>query len=516
MKNNQRTKGIPTRKQMMMEIAEKLSDWEWRMNNLYKVINEDGEMVTFEMRPVQRKVFYSMHNRNVYLKSRQHGITTFVMIFMLDQCVFNDNVRCGVIAHGLDEAGDLFNNKIKFAYEQLPEFIKGMSPSVKKTGKILKLANNSWIRVGTSMRSGTLDFLHVSEFGKICAMYPHRAKEVVTGSFPAVPLDQTIFIESTAEGRDGYFYDICQKAEKLQLQAKKLARQDWRFHFLGWWQDPKNSLNEEETKLTIIPFRLVEYFHKVEEDFGIELTENQKAWYVRTEEMLGSDMKREHPTTSKEAFEETIEGAYFAKQFQKIYNEGRVGDFPHTPGVPVETFWDLGRNDYTVIWFAQRVGGRYIFIDFHRDTGHEFSHYLKLVNEWRTEKSYSYGAHIGPHDLEIADYGGDGRTRLQQAESYGIIFTKIDRVVDKQLSIDAAREWLGLCSFDEKNCKVGIAHLEKYRKQWDEKLGRWKNAPLHDECSDTSDAYQQGAMAQPFFKRIVERREIVSSGGRTR
>ncbi len=504
------------RAQMIDGIMSNLSDWEWRMNNLYTVINEDGERVTFKMRAVQRYVFKSMHNRNCYLKSRQHGITTFIMIFMLDQCLFNNDVRCGVIAHGLEEAGDLFENKIKFAYENLPDVVKQLAPAVRKTGKLLKLKNNSWIRVGTSMRSGTLDFLHVSEFGKICALYPNRAKEIVTGSFPAVPLDGTIFIESTAEGREGKFYEICQRAEKLQLQAKKLTRRDWKFHFLGWWQDPKNCLNEEETKLTIIPHRSVQYFYDIEEEYGIELSDGQKAWYVRTEEDLGSDIKREHPTTSKEAFEETIEGAYFAKQFQQIYREGRVGEFPYTPGVPVDTFWDLGRNDYTVIWFAQRSGNKYYFIDFHRDTGHEFSHYLKLVNDWRVEKGYTYGTHTGPHDLEMADYGGDGRTRMVQAASYGINFVKIDRVQDKQLSIDAAREWLALCSFDEKKCKVGIGHLERYRKQWDKKLGRWKNEPLHDECSDTSDAYQQGAMAQPFFRRILERREVSSAGGRTR
>lgn len=501
---------------MKAEIMRKLSDWEWRINNLYKVINEDGQAVTFKMRPVQYAVFTSMHTRNVYLKSRQHGITTFIMIFLLDQCLFNPNVRCGVIAHGLNEASDLFDNKIKYAYDQLPEFIKEMIPTIRKTGKQIKFSNNSWIKVATSMRGGNLDFLHVSEFGKICAKYPERSREVVTGCFPAVHLDSTIFIESTAEGRDGAFYDICQRAEKLNLQAKKLTRRDWKFKFLGWWQDPKNALNDEETKLTIIPLRSQEYFLKIEEDYGIELTDNQKAWYVRTEEDLGADIKREHPTTSKEAFEETIEGAYFAKQFQKIYREGRVGSFPFVSGAPVETFWDLGRNDYTVIWFAQRVGGRFVFIDFYRNSGEPFSFYLKLVNDWRIEKGYNYVRHVGPHDLEISDYGGDGRTRLAQAAAAGIRFVKIDRVLDKTLSIDAAREWLDLCSFDEKNCKEGISHLERYRKEWDARLGRWKNNPLHDECSDTSDAFQQGAMDQPFFKRILHRHEIQQTGSRTR
>src|SRR3546814_18785208 len=67
--------------------------------------------------------------------------------------------------------------------------------------ELLFAHNNSSIRVATSMRSGTIHRLHVSEFGKICAKFPDKAHEVVTGSLPAVPLDGIAIIESTAEGQ---------------------------------------------------------------------------------------------------------------------------------------------------------------------------------------------------------------------------------------------------------------------------------------------------------------------------
>lgn len=72
--------------------------------------------------------------------------------------------------------------------------------------ELLFAHNNSSIRVATSMRSGTIHRLHVSEFGKICAKYPDKAKEVVTGSIPAVPTNGVLVIESTAEGREGEFF----------------------------------------------------------------------------------------------------------------------------------------------------------------------------------------------------------------------------------------------------------------------------------------------------------------------
>ena len=70
----------------------------------------------------------------------------------------------------------------------------------------LQLSNGVTLHVGTSMRSSTLQLLHISEFGKICAKFPNKARQIVTGSLNALAPGQYVFIESTAEGREGYFY----------------------------------------------------------------------------------------------------------------------------------------------------------------------------------------------------------------------------------------------------------------------------------------------------------------------
>jgi hypothetical protein len=45
-----------------------------------------------------------------------------------------------------------------------------------------KFSNNSSIKEGALMRSGSPNILHVSGHGKICAKYPEKTKEVRTGS----------------------------------------------------------------------------------------------------------------------------------------------------------------------------------------------------------------------------------------------------------------------------------------------------------------------------------------------
>lgn len=54
--------------------------------------------------------------------------------------------------------------------------------------------------------------LHISEYGKICNKYPDKAREIQTGALNTVAPESEVFIESTAEGNSGYFYDMSMRA----------------------------------------------------------------------------------------------------------------------------------------------------------------------------------------------------------------------------------------------------------------------------------------------------------------
>lgn len=62
-----------TETEQRLFIMTKLSNPRWRLNHLYKIQNEKGELVTFRMRPAQRQLFRNMHNKNIILKARQLG-----------------------------------------------------------------------------------------------------------------------------------------------------------------------------------------------------------------------------------------------------------------------------------------------------------------------------------------------------------------------------------------------------------------------------------------------------------
>lgn len=296
---------VMTEAEQIAYIKAHLSDVWWRLNNLYKIVNEDGELVTFRMRPAQRELFKNMHYRNIILKARQLGFSTGIDIYLLDQALFNKNLSCGIIAQDLPAAGEIFSTKISIPFDNLPVWLRATFQINTRregaNGGHIEFAHGSKIRVSTSFRSGTVQRLHISEHGKICAKYPAKAKEVRTGTLNAIKDGCIVFIESTAEGVGGDFHTMSTRAMDLGQLNLPLTSQDYKFHFFAWWQDPKYQISVPTGGLRLSKYHQ-EYFAAVEQTMGITLLDEQKQWYIRKEIEQQEEMKQEFPSTPSEAF----------------------------------------------------------------------------------------------------------------------------------------------------------------------------------------------------------------------
>tara|TARA_R110002167_G_scaffold91458_1_gene246103 strand:- start:174036 stop:175583 length:1548 start_codon:yes stop_codon:yes gene_type:complete len=470
--------------------VDQLNNWFWRINHLYHITDRKNKDTLFKLNAAQAILFRGMHYRNIILKARQLGFTTFKMIFMLDAALFNDNTKCGVIAHNKDDAGRLFREKIKYAYDKLPQTIREQMRATSNRAGEMVFSNGSSITVGTSFRGGTLAYLHISEFGKICAKYPDRAREIVTGAFESVGKDCVITIESTAEGKQGYFFNYCQRAEQDQQKGAILSSLEWKFFFFPWFQDPEYTIDELDGG---IPQRLLDYFDDIERKLGIELTIEQMNWYTLKERSLGDDMKREYPSSPKEAFDQVIEGAYYARQFSLLYERKQITRVPHEPSALTHSFWDLGVNDMTCIFLIQQVGREYRVIDYYENHGEGIAHYIDILRDKGEKLGYRYGLHVAPHDIGVQEFG-TGLTRKEQARSLGFNFEIAPKLAVIE-GIEAVRAVLPLCWFDESRVEVGLAGLQAYRKEWDARFGVWKNNPAHDDASHPADAFRTFAQA---------------------
>jgi len=268
------------------ENKKRLQSKEWRINHLYKIVDKNKKLITFKEKEVQKRFNDNAHSRNIILKSRQHGFTTNACVDGLDDVLFNRNFKFTIIADTLEHAVEIFE-KIKIAWQYFP--LKDWYSPNSDTTRQLMFNNGSVVRVTTSARSATVNRLHISELGAIAATEPKKAKEIITGSIPAVPKDGRVDVESTAKGETGAFFEMCQKAMKQEAPESKL---DFKFHFFGWLEDDDCSLKGDFD----IPEELKEYQERY------DIPEEKMNWYYQQSKILGAEIRQEYPTYPDEAF----------------------------------------------------------------------------------------------------------------------------------------------------------------------------------------------------------------------
>lgn len=473
----------------MEQRAKTLGNRFWRLNHLYYQLDEDANRFLFEMNIVQRILYFALWWLNIIPKSRQHGITTFIAVFMLDACLFNSNVRAGLIAHKLADAKKIFRDKIKYAYDNLPEDLRGCITLLKDDSQELLFSNNSSIYVGTSMRSGTLQYLHVSEYGWVCTHAPKKAEEIKSGAIETVHEGGIIFIESTFEGPVGDFADMTDMAESMQLSGKELGPMDYKLHFFPWHEKTSNVTDPKYVEISKIQH---EYFDGLESIYKKTITLEQRAWYVAKKRTLKHLMFKQHPSTLEEARVAAVEGSYYAQEISQAREDGRICTVPHLPRFPVHTICDLGIMVNTPWIFFQVIDLRVRIIDYFRlakkdDARGGMAFYKTMLDERRDRHKYNYGKYFCPSDISKEEQG-TGLSLYDTAKQQGIIFDKLPRELSVLDGIERVTNMFPSLWIDSEKCKPLIKALASYRREWIESSGMYAERPVHDSASHPADA----------------------------
>ncbi len=197
------------------------------------------------------------------------------------------------------------------------------------------------------------------------------------------------------------------------------------------------------------------------------------------------------------SFEGSVFGAYFAAQLRMARDSGRITKVPYQSGVAVDTWWDLGMDDSTTIWFTQDVGREIHAIGYYENSGEGLEHYAGELKRREAATGCVYGRHVGPHDITVREIG-PGKSRLETAKNLGIKFDVCQRPAHKEDGIQAIRNIMSSVYFDEVACAQGLNCLSNYRKEYDQERKVFKDTPVHDWSSHGTDGFQTLALAHKW------------------
>lgn len=456
---------------------------EYRLNNLYHIIDKNGNDIPFKMNDVQEAVLTGLHTRNLILKARQLGMSTFAVIYLLDEAIWNNNLSCGIVSYSMEHAQHIFKRIIGYALDHLPSWLR--VEVINRSAREITFSNGSVIRVDTTLRGGAYQLVLVSEFGKTCARNPQKAEEVITGTLQAVPINGRIIIESTGEGNEGYFADMINTAH--QRGNDNLSSMEYKLFFFPWFSEPTYNLQDKVDFNT----ESTDYFNKLEVEANVKISLQQRYWYALQEKILKEKIRQEFPSTISEAFLSSSDAFYFAETIAEAYKDGRcLYTNLYDALLPVYIVMDIGLNDLTIIIFFQLAHGEIRVIDYYEDKNKDVPFYANFLLQ---DKKYTYHIAFLPHDsvkrdpLDINNsYERDFRRLFSGTATKFHVLKK----TDKQMQISHARIKLSRCVFNVAKVKPLLDNMSKYRKIWNEATGRYLDKPLHSIASNYGDAFQ--------------------------
>ncbi len=220
-----------------------------------------------ELNRAQQEYSRDCSARNIVLKARQVGVTTYVAARFFIQTITRPGSLTVQVAHTEESAEAIFSIVRRF-WQQLPPRMRrgALRTSRANVRQMVFPELDSEYRVETADdnagRGMTIHHLHCSEVSR----WPRSGRETLASLRAAVVPDGEIVLESTANGASGVFYEEWQKAEET----------GYRRHFFPWWYDASYVVERSESP--VLPLSAEEAV--LAELHG--LSESQIAWRRNT------------------------------------------------------------------------------------------------------------------------------------------------------------------------------------------------------------------------------------------
>ena len=234
------------------------------IRRLLRIRVKKGGIRYMKLNRAQREYSRASTKRNIVLKARQVGITTYIAARFFVQTITRPGTMTVQVAHSDESAEAIFRMVHRF-WEKLPNSRVQRGALVKSRSNVRQIVFprlDSEYRIETADdnagRGMTIHNLHCSEVSR----WSRGAADTLASLRAAVVPDGEIVLESTPRGASGIFYDEWQKA----------AETGYMQHFFPWWYEPSYALEVERASV----YPLTDEEKALVEQHG--LSEEQIAW----------------------------------------------------------------------------------------------------------------------------------------------------------------------------------------------------------------------------------------------
>lgn len=265
------------------------------IESMFSILDKDGQEVAMRLNPVQEFIDSRVGPRNIIIKPRQKGVSSYFLARYAVDCMTIPGTRAVVISHEAEATKRLFD-RVHFYLRKL----KGPKPVLDRESRteLFFPKTESTFYIGTAGsktlgRGDTVTRLHLSEYG----WWSTDALAHIAGLWQAVPKNGIISIESTGNGRQNDLYRIYRQREQLR----------YNLIFFPWFFDLEYSLDPPPG--WSLDLRWVQTDHLVPlrtMQVANSLTDAQMYWYsVKLAEFRDNlpVMQQEYPATAMECFQ---------------------------------------------------------------------------------------------------------------------------------------------------------------------------------------------------------------------
>ena len=219
-------------------------------SSLLRVRTREGRTALLRANAAQRAFELRRGQRNIVLKARQMGLTTWAAARFFLKTITQPGTLTLQVAHTQEAAEEIFRIVHRFL-NCLPEELRAgpLKTSRANVRQIVFPEMDSQYRVESAAdrnagRGLTVQNLHCSEL----ARWPGDPAETLAGLRAAMAPDAELILESTPDGVGGCFYEEWRNAGETGMVR----------HFFPWWMERRYraqaveeaSLTEEERELT--------------------------------------------------------------------------------------------------------------------------------------------------------------------------------------------------------------------------------------------------------------------------